>query len=87
MGVDARARALARPPRSAPSGAQERAIGSLDVIGFETLARNGFEQLSLNFVNEKLQQIFIARTRKAEQEEHIRLLAMEMRQAVVEGMW
>ena len=32
--------------------------------------KNGFEQLCINFVNEKLQQIFIQLTLKAEQEEY-----------------
>ena len=44
----------------------------LDIYGFEIFDRNGFEQLSINFVNEKLQQIFIALTLKAEQEEYVR---------------
>ena len=47
-------------------------IGVLDIYGFEIFERNGFEQLSINFVNEKLQQIFIALTLKAEQEEYVR---------------
>ena len=47
-------------------------IGVLDIYGFEIFDRNGFEQLSINFVNEKLQQIFIALTLKAEQEEYVR---------------
>uniref|UniRef100_A0A674B7E1 Osteoclast-stimulating factor 1 n=1 Tax=Salmo trutta TaxID=8032 RepID=A0A674B7E1_SALTR len=33
--------------------------------------RNGFEQFCINFVNEKLQQIFIELTLKAEQEEYV----------------
>ncbi|KAH8095201.1 hypothetical protein JL720_2480 [Aureococcus anophagefferens] len=46
-------------------------VGVLDIYGFEIFDRNGFEQLSINFVNEKLQQIFIALTLKAEQEEYV----------------
>lgn len=42
-------------------------IGILDIYGFEILDKNGFEQLCINFVNEKLQQIFIQLTLKAEQ--------------------
>ena len=42
-------------------------IGILDIYGFEIFARNGFEQFCINFVNEKLQQIFIELTLKAEQ--------------------
>ncbi len=33
--------------------------------------KNGFEQFCINFVNEKLQQIFIELTLKAEQEEYV----------------
>jgi len=42
-------------------------IGVLDIYGFEIFQRNGFEQFCINFVNEKLQQIFIELTLKAEQ--------------------
>uniref|UniRef100_A0A914X526 Uncharacterized protein n=1 Tax=Plectus sambesii TaxID=2011161 RepID=A0A914X526_9BILA len=35
------------------------------------MKRNGFEQFCINFVNEKLQQIFIELTLKAEQEEYV----------------
>jgi myosin-1 len=42
-------------------------IGILDIYGFEIFERNGFEQFCINFVNEKLQQIFIELTLKAEQ--------------------
>ena len=36
-----------------------------------SLQKNGFEQFCINFVNEKLQQIFIELTLKAEQEEYV----------------
>lgn len=42
-------------------------VGVLDIYGFEIFERNGFEQFCINFVNEKLQQIFIELTLKAEQ--------------------
>ncbi|VDK83680.1 unnamed protein product [Litomosoides sigmodontis] len=46
-------------------------IGILDIYGFEIFDKNGFEQFCINFVNEKLQQIFIELTLKAEQEEYV----------------
>ena len=47
-------------------------IGVLDIYGFEVFKKNGFEQFCINFVNEKLQQIFIELTLKAEQREYKR---------------
>ena len=45
-------------------------ISILDIYGFEIFNENGFEQFCINYVNEKLQQIFIELTLKAEQEEY-----------------
>ncbi|XP_032067969.1 unconventional myosin-If [Thamnophis elegans] len=50
---------------------EEYSVGVLDIYGFEIFKRNGFEQFCINFVNEKLQQIFIELTLKAEQEEYV----------------
>ncbi|EGC34012.1 myosin IE [Dictyostelium purpureum] len=47
-------------------------IGILDIYGFEVFDTNSFEQLNINYCNEKLQQLFIELTLKSEQEEYIR---------------
>ena len=53
-------------------GVVSNSVGILDIYGFEIFERNSFEQLCINYVNEKLQQIFIQLTLKTEQEEYAR---------------
>lgn len=51
---------------------KKRIIGVLDIYGFEVFDNNGFEQLMINFSNEKLHQFVTASTLKEEQEEHVK---------------
>jgi myosin-1 len=51
-------------------------IGILDIYGFEIFDNNGFEQFCINYVNEKLQQIFIELTLKAEQVNNLIMYAI-----------
>lgn len=53
-------------------GSIGNSVGILDIYGFEIFDKNSFEQLCINYVNEKLQQIFIQLTLKTEQEEYAR---------------
>lgn len=48
---------------------KRKVLGVLDFYGFEVFDKNSFEQLAINYCNEKLQQFIISITLKEEQEE------------------
>ena len=57
-------------------------VGILDIYGFEIFQKNGFEQFCINYVNEKLQQIFIELTLKAEQVGYARTKVVQFKKVI-----
>ncbi|RZC34920.1 unconventional myosin-Ia, partial [Asbolus verrucosus] len=51
---------------------KRKVLGVLDLYGFEVFERNSFEQLIVNYCNEKLHQFITTATLKEEQEEIVR---------------
>uniref|UniRef100_A0A6C0LYX8 Myosin motor domain-containing protein n=1 Tax=viral metagenome TaxID=1070528 RepID=A0A6C0LYX8_9ZZZZ len=63
---------LVKKINSSIKSESENFIGILDIFGFEVFKNNGFEQLCINYTNEKLQSIFNKFIFQLEQEEYIK---------------
>mmetsp|Transcript_116217 Transcript_116217/g.205819 ORF Transcript_116217/g.205819 Transcript_116217/m.205819 type:complete len:1162 (-) Transcript_116217:214-3699(-) len=58
------------PPATVTSMANARRLGFLDLYGFEVFSSNGFEQLLINYCNERIQQLFNRQVFLSEAEEY-----------------
>ncbi len=57
-------------PQSSPDGSSPTDVNLLDIFGFESFNKNFFEQLLINYANEKLQQRFTLDVFKTQQQEY-----------------